>query len=320
MSNFSSSLRRFYKKNARSKVSLVLKQRFCHTIARVSAVKIAGCVVMMVMMFIGPERTSLAARSAIRAWGLDVAPSLFPYMVFCRLLASQLQGTRLPAMAAACLLGLSGGSPSGASVLCAYAEQDEKTRRNLSALCALTGTISPMFLCGTVGCWLGSPKQGYMLLAAHLFGALTAFSLVHRLTRQRKRTLRVPSVQPPQASDPITQSVSAILGVGGCIVFFSVLAEGIACLFPQMPDILQAVLHAILEIAGGMKSITGLQLSETAKLILSSSLCGFTGLSILSQNLLILRPFGVSFGQLVRFGLLRAVFSAGAMAILTLLC
>ena len=43
--------------------------------------------VVLLSLIVFPQHTSGAAASALRIWGLDVVPSLFPYRVLCRLLA-----------------------------------------------------------------------------------------------------------------------------------------------------------------------------------------------------------------------------------------
>ena len=100
---------------------------------------IAFSFVVLLSLIVFPQHTSGAAASALRIWGLDVVPSLFPYMVLCRLLSSRLREHDVPAAPVAMLLGLLGGSPSGASVLAAYGSR--LSRKVLLALCALAGFV-----------------------------------------------------------------------------------------------------------------------------------------------------------------------------------
>ena len=110
---------------------------------------IAFSLVVLLSLIAFPQHASGAAASALRIWGLDVVPSLFPYMVFCRMLSARLREHDVPAAPVAALLGLLGGSPSGATVIAAYGSCLSK--RALLTLCAMTGTISPMFTLGYTG-------------------------------------------------------------------------------------------------------------------------------------------------------------------------
>ena len=277
---------------------------------------------MMLVMLTSPERTTAAAASALRTWSMSVVPSLFPYMVLCRMLSRQLAGRRLSPALAAAGMGLLGGSPSGAAVLGSYAQQGRLRRDVLLPLCALTGTISPMFMLGMAGGWLGGGRTAVCLLAAHLLAAALSAGLVRLFTAGRgQHAAQEDQVCAPAsgAAEPVTDSVRAILSVGGCIVFYSVVAEGMTVLLP-LPGAAAALLHGILEAAGGAHAICCAGFSPVTGAVLVSAVCGFGGVSILSQNLLFVRAYGVHMRQLVLTGLLRAALAAALMALFLPLC
>ena len=51
---------------------------------------------ILILVLLMPDISSSAARSALGIWGLDVVPSLFPYMVLCRLIADRLRRKASP--------------------------------------------------------------------------------------------------------------------------------------------------------------------------------------------------------------------------------
>ena len=277
--------------------------------------RIACCLLMMLVMLLFPDSTGGAARAALQTWALSVVPSLLPYMVLCRMLALQLAGSRLPPALLVAALGLAGGSPSGAATLSGYARSGRLRRDALLPLCALTGTISPMFVLNTAGGWLGEPRLAHCLLAAHLLGAVLSAVLVKAFVRcgpSPKEALpdHCGSGSP---GDPIRESVRAILSVGGCIVFYSVVAEGLSLLLP-MHEKAAAVMHGALEAAGGANAICTAGFSRNTQALLTSAVLGFSGVSILAQNSLFVRDSGVTMRELILLGLLRAALSALLMA------
>jgi len=269
------------------------------------------CVILCLFFF--PEHTAATARDALKIWASDILPTLFPYMVFCRLLCGKLRSLPIPAAPAAALLGLIGGSPSGASVISSYGPR--LSGRALCTLCALTGTISPMFLLGTVPAWMHMPELGPVLLISHWIGA--AFSAVCAFA-----TFQCFSVFPPtkySASDvsdssALAQSIDAILQVGGCIVCCSV-AAGMATKLASFQHTAGAFVHSLLEISGGIYAVSSIQAPADFRFLSAAALCGFTSFSILSQNYAVLRPLGIRFQQLFAFACLRALGSAAAMAV-----
>lgn len=277
--------------------------------------RIVCCLLMMLVMLLFPGSTGEAARSALQTWALIVVPSLFPYMVLCRMLASRLAGSRLPPAMLVSALGLAGGSPSGAATLSGYARSGRLRRDELLPLCSLTGTISPMFVLNTAGGWLGEPPLMRCLLAAHLLGAALSAALVKACVRRSPASKEVLPDHSDSGSpgDPIRESVRAILSVGGCIVFYSVVAEGLSLLFP-LSGKAAAVLHGVLEASGGAHAICTAGFSKDVQALLTSAVLGFSGVSILAQNSLFVRDSGVTMRELILLGVLRAALSALVMA------
>lgn len=276
--------------------------------------KILLSLALIAVLLLFPDSTSQAAVSALRIWGLDVVPSLFPYMVLSRMLASGFRARRIPADVSAWALGLMGGSPSGAAVLAAYA--DRIPSRKMLSLCALTGCISPMFLLNTVSLWANDALFGRLLLASHLIAAVLSYLIIQSFCA-RKDAPAPRSVSEQSGSDnPIVQSVSAVLSVGGCIIFFSVAAAACVQILPFLTKTQQAILHGVLEVSGGLHAILAAPLPLNLKYTLCAGIAGFSGLSILFQNDSFLRPLGVRFSSLLVFGLIRALIASAAMLLM----
>lgn len=267
--------------------------------------------VVLLLLIVFPQHTSGSAAAALRIWGLDVVPSLFPYMVLCRLLSERLRQRSVPAALVSVLLGLLGGSPSGASVIAAYSGR--LSQRSLLALCALTGTISPMFMLGTIHAWTQNTPLCRLLLLCHLLGAVCTGGIVFLACKNKDSVKDAPSSF--ASSNPITQSIDAILQVGGCIIFYSVLA-GLLGLLPFLSESLRAALHSLLEISGGIHALCTAAMPPRLRAVLMASLCGFSGFSILSQNHAFLFQLGIRMTQLLVFALLRAAISGCLMAVL----
>lgn len=278
--------------------------------------RIAGCILMMGIMFAFPEVTAEAARDALRVWGLDVIPSLFPYMVISQMLSGSLSRKRFPIGITASTLGLIGGSPSGAAAIHASAEGSQLSTRSLYTLCALTGTISPFFILNTVGLWLPNDALTTALLTSHYLGALIAAALVYLILSKKAAgiiTQSWASSTKESDPDPIRTSVQAVLNIGGCIVFFSVISAGIGVFLPTRFSSVSSLLHAMMEIAGGMKQLNASGFDYFPLGVLAAACLGFSGISMLTQNLLFLKPLGLRMRELVILGLLRAICSVAVM-------
>lgn len=251
-------------------------------------------------------------------WGRDVAPSLFPYMILCQSLMSELSRSSFPSALMVPLLGLVGGSPSGSAAIAMSAYAKPLSKKRLLTLCALCGTIGPMFFLGPISLWLKSEEMGVILLIVHFVGAAGAALLVFPFS-SRNECRMIPPQDASAAETPIERSIRSILHVGGCIVYYSVLASILRIAFPSLPTWLSGIIQAFFEISGGIKAIALTEIPISVKLILCSGLTGFGGISILMQNAYFLRPLGVTLRQLLVFSLLRACISALAIAAVLLI-
>ena len=274
---------------------------------------VLACLFSLVLLLCFPEHCSSCAREALKVWGMDVVPSLFPYMVFCRLLSETLRAKRVPAVWAVPVLGLLGGSPSGAAVIGCYA--DELSRRQILAMYALTGAVSPMFLIGSVGRWLHSPKTGVLLACTQVIGSLASFLAalfylpVSEQQQGKKRLDTLPRL------NAIRESISALFSVGGYIVVFSVIS-GMMDLIPFLCDEFRTLVHVVLEVAGGMHNLSVSDLPLKMKTVVLSAASSFGGFSILFQNLFFLRPVGIDPRDLLPIAAIRSACSAAAMLLL----
>lgn len=261
---------------------------------------------VIVFLLAFPAETSGAAMRAMRTWATSIVPTLFPYMVFGRLLGKSLHMLNLPAAPAAAALGLLGGSPTGAALIVSYAPG--LSSRCLISLCALTGTLSPMFILGTMLTWTNHEPLCSRLLLCHWISAVLSAWIVWIVYGKPKyQSLFSAETVQHAWGNPLSQSIDAIIQVGGCVILYSVLAQiGGLLLRPILPQ-MQPVFHAVLEAAGGISAIWKSDLP--AKDILISLALGFSGFSILAQNHAMLKPLGIRMHQLVTFALLRACLS-----------
>lgn len=258
-----------------------------------------------------PQICASSAKEALLVWGTHIVPSLFPYMIFTQMLSRQIQKTSCPPLIVCAVLGVFGGSPSGA--VCIRTYQAALSKKMTLALFALTGVISPMFFLGTVRLFTGNPLFSRRLLASQWIGALFSALIVllfHPASIEHRSDV---SIKPPH-EDALSQSIDAILHVGGCIICFSVLA-GLLSLLP-LPETLRSLLHALLEISGGTHAMIQCSFSSSARAILLAFATGFGSFSIFFQNLRFLKEAQTGFCLPFFIALLRGFLSAAAMRIL----
>ena len=265
-------------------------------------------------LLLRPEVSLQAASDACTLFARSVLPGLYPYMILLLLALDRLPaGAPLPLLVA---LGWGAGSPCGARICAARQNSlDPRTLRRLTVCC---GTMSPMFLYGTLGQWLQSPRAGLCILLAVLAGALAASALLPRGSAA--------AFAPASAAAPMTLGAAVerasitLLTVCGCMVLGNVLSAVLPALFPGLPPAVQLSLTCLAEVTTGCRALALLPLPLPLRVALLSGETGFGALAILLQNRA-LGPRGVmSAPAQLGFQLLHGLLSGLTGYGLALLC
>ena len=252
---------------------------------------------LMLALLLRAELTMSAASAACRLFVTAVLPGLFPYMVLSLLLTSRV---RRLSPGLLMLLGWGGGSPTGARLMAASPGLTQGQRVRLAVSCA---TMSPMFLLGTVGGWLGS-AAGAVVLVSVILGGWLAGSMAGAYARRCEHCSPAPlSQRPPlthqDGSSPhaesmsfgaaVEQSARTMLLVCGTMVMLRVFA---ALAGEWLPAGLALPVTTLLEVTTGAQEIAGLPLPLPMRTALLTGATGFGGMAILLQNRAVL-PSGI---------------------------
>jgi len=250
------------------------------------------CTAVMLALLAFSDAAMAAALTAARCFASGVMPALLPMMVLGKMLPDSTKSEHSPVdvWMRTGAFAFAAGSPSSA-------QRAMEVRPGMKAshwekLLCLTGVMSPMFFTGTLSGWLGSARDGWVLLGIHWLGAAIT-ALLWPASAKGPMPDAADSVKKRiSLPEAITQSAHALLCVCGAMMVFSVAASlvrsALALIFPiwtaQHADWL-AVLWGVMEIGGGSSAVIGAWQEPHALL---SALCGFGGLSIWLQNLLFL--------------------------------
>lgn len=229
------------------------------------------CALMLSLLF----RASLvmsAASAACRLFVTAVLPGLFPYMVLSQMLVSRVK--RLSPILVM-LLGWGGGSPTGVRLAC-MGDFPPQVRTRLMLTCA---TMSPMFLLGTVGAWLGSPLAGAVCLGCSIVsGWVTGLIAAPSILRSEHCS---PAHAPLSFGTAVESSARTMLLVCGTMVMLRVFAALSAAILPGWTVL---PVTTLLEVTTGAAAIAELPLPLMWRTALLAGATGFGGMAILMQN------------------------------------
>lgn len=277
-----------------------------------------------------PHVTSEAVTRGLSLCGTVLLPSLFPFFV-CVELFGALSLSHIPAKAlahvmcplfhlrgecaAALLLGLLGGYPSGAQAAARLYASGTITRREAESLLRFCNNAGPAFLLGVVGGTVyHSAVAGLLLWGVHILCAL----VVGVLLRPKHLPTASPADAAPEAETiPLSFPAAFVLSVRRAgtsalqvcmyVVVFCVISTFALCRIPaDAPAWLRALLCGVLELSNGTALLPGT--AET--LPLAAFLLGFSGLGVWAQTQALVSAQGLSLRGYLSAKLLHGTLSA----------
>lgn len=273
---------------------------------------------LTLLLIINPQLSVLYAREGLRLCADIIVPSLFPFFVcsslliysgFCEVLAKIFAPVMRPLFninpsgAAAYILGIISGYPLGALSTCQLYQKSYLSKAEAERLLAFCNNSGPLFLLGAVGISMyHSPRIGIMLYASHILGSFTT-GLVFRFYKKNSYYSPVSDINtirnslPEIFSKSISSSLQSILNVCGVVVFSGV-ASNIFLSYLNLNGEISAFLSGLFEFVSGLGKISLLNTDLSHKLLISSFICGFAGvsvhlqvMSVISGNALSLKPY-----------------------------
>ena len=261
--------------------------------------QLIGALVLCGALLAFPVDAADAARAAMVSWYEAYAPAMLPFFVVLPVLSGgdaaalyeRVFGRvmrrlfNLPGrVAGAVVIGLVAGSPAGCLALVRLGG-GTMNRGELSRAALMASGLSPLFLfSGIGGAMLGSLDAGLILVRAQLAAQL----ICGLLFRCAWADDDVETLAAPAAAS--SGAVAAVLGVCGYMVIFAVIARLVSVIVGGR---IELPVLAALEVAGGSARISTLDMPLEVRLQILSAMCGFSGLSIMMQNLARLRLAGL---------------------------
>lgn len=297
-------------------------------------------------IIISPTIVLSSTRNALLLWANIVLPSLFSFLVLSELLNITGINTiigrilnplmhplfNLPGISSvAIVLGMTSGYPIGAKTTADLLQSNKITLKEANHLITFTNNSGPLFISGAVGIGIyKSPTIASLLLISHYISAILV-GLIFRFfnnetissSYSNKSTIEIINFSKIGSifGDIIKKSLTTLFMLGGFIVIFAVFTSildslGLLTLisktiFPQIDTYTgNSLIYGLLEVTTGITRLATSNLSLFFKIIVTSFLIGFGGLSVHLQTLNILSDTKISPSRYFIGKTLQAILSA----------
>lgn len=243
-----------------------------------------------------------------------IVPSLFPFFIcsgiliysgFCETLAKAFQFCMYPlfrvspAGSSAFILGIVSGYPLGAITAGELYANNYLSKTEAERLLAFCNNSGPLFILGSVGIAIYTNiHYGIALYVAHILAALTV-GILFRFYGRNKHVAPPTRMTSPDRSIgeifdiSLQNGIRNILTVCGAVLFFSVISRLFLDILP-INGYVSAVVSGIFEFVTGTVKVSGLDINMTQKLILTSVIVGFAGISVHAQVMAVIAKYRLS--------------------------
>lgn len=269
------------------------------------------------VLLVFPKSIADEAKEALVVCVERVIPSLFPFMVTSRLLATAgvtvragmlMSGVLSPifgidgVLCGAFLSGLFGGFPSGAYAVGEAYSGGLCTRKNAERAVALSNNCSVAFVLSSVGVGvLGSVKNGIILLVSEVICTILLSRILRLFFGKTDGGISdvMPSLGNGKAIEKICQSVtdsaSGTVSICGFVTVFYVFSGVLSAFFKEASTV--AIIRGIFEACSGASEAVTVEFP--LNFVICSFIVGFSGLSVIFQVTDVCEKYGISAKEFV---------------------
>ena len=290
----------------------------------------------VVVLLVRDAKTAiLYARDALNMCFEMIVPTLFPFFICSGLLIysgfSEVMARAFrfcmyplfrvaPAGSGAFVLGIVSGYPLGAVTAGELYMNGYLSKSEAERLLAFCNNSGPLFILGSVGIAVYSDMRcGIAMYLTHILAAVTVGFLFRFYGRKKHSSPPTIMTSPERNVSEIfdialQNGIRSILTVCGAVVFFSVASRLIIGLLP-IGGTLGALANGAAEFVTGTVGIASLDIPLAKKLIFTSAVVGFAGISVHVQVMAVIAKYNLSLVPYFIGKLLHGFFAALYMII-----
>lgn len=254
-----------------------------------------------ILIFLNKNLVFSTVNSALNIWINNLVPTLWPFFIVASILISYNAGYYLTKIfpffkklfkinddaLLVFFLSLFSGFPSNARNTRILYDEGLITDKEASKLLTFTHFSNPLFILGTVSVFFfHNPMMGYIILACHYLPNFIIGILFRNYAPATNTSSKISSKNNTSFGNilikAITSSIDSLLLILGILTIFLIISSLIIH-YLNMNLYVSCIVKSFLEITIGLKEISMVSLPMETKVILSSMILSFGGLSVHMQ-------------------------------------
>lgn len=258
-------------------------------------------IITLIMVLINKNLVSEAILSSLYIWYNTLIPSMFPMIILSDILITYSSISIIPRpitnimtklfnisynAVTILLVSLVSGFPTNAICIKKAIDTNKISKEEATHLLLFCNFANPLFILETIGSfYLNDVCSSIIILISHILGNIIIGIIFryhnHPTFNYKLAPLKSQSFEKVLSSS-ITKSVNSLLLIGGTVTLFLILTTLISNIF-HLNTVLNLFIKSLLEMTMALSYLSSLSIDNTLKIVLSTMIISFSGLSIHMQ-------------------------------------
>ncbi len=254
--------------------------------------------IILILVLLNKELVSTSILSSLYIWYNTLVPSMFPMIVLSDIIITYNSTNIIPKFITKSisklfdisenattifLFSLVAGFPTNGIIIQEAINAKRITKSEGEHLLLFCNFANPLFILQTIGVfYLKNSTYALIILISNILSNIIIGIIFRNKNNQNNSNIEYLDKEPSLVTtlkEAIYKGINSLLLVAGTITMFIILTTLISHIF-NLNNILNLIIKSLLEMTMALSYLSNLNLNDTLKVVLSSAILSFSGLSI----------------------------------------
>ncbi len=254
--------------------------------------------IILILVLLNKELVSTSILSSLYIWYNTLVPSMFPMIVLSDILITYNSTNIIPKLITNSIsklfnisknattiffFSLISGFPTNAVIIKKAVDTNKISTNEGEHLLLFCNFANPLFILQTIGkFYLKNSTYAVIILISNILSNIIIGTIFRKKNNPNTNYINYPDKNQSLGiilKDAISKAINSLFLVAGTITMFIILTTLLSHIL-NLNNILKLTIQSILELTMGLSYLSNLTLDDTIKVVISTAILSFSGLSI----------------------------------------
>lgn len=254
--------------------------------------------IILILVLLNKELVSTSILSSLYIWYNTLVPSMFPMIVLSDILITYNSTNIIPKLITNSIsklfnisknattiffFSLISGFPTNAVIIKKAVDTNKISTNEGEHLLLFCNFANPLFILQTIGkFYLKNSTYAVIILISNILSNIIIGTIFRKKNNPNTNYINYPDKNQSLGiilKDAISKAINSLFLVAGTITMFIILTTLLSHIL-NLNNILKLTIQSVLELTMGLSYLSNLNLDDTIKVVISTAILSFSGLSI----------------------------------------